>query len=287
MPWNTGGHRVAHGVPPVGAATGPAATAPVTDSDRRPAAADRGDRRGGPFGGRPGGGGGGGPGGQLPDFDELIKRPAGDRPQDPGRRRRRRFVGWPGHCAARHRRGRGLAGQRLLPRAARRAGRGAALRRLRPHHAARPELPPALAGRERGTARGHPDQPHRDRLSHRRCRRPDRGGPSAGRDDAGREPDADRRREHHRHQLRGVLADQRRAGLPVQHPQPRHHGQGGGGKLDARGDRPHADPAGADRAARPDRDRRAAADAADPRTSTAPASRSPRCSCRRSIRRTR
>ena len=45
--------------------------------------------------------------------------------------------------------------------------------------------------------------------------------------------------------------------LPVQHPRPGQPGQGGGGELDARGDRPHADPAGADPAARPDRDRRA------------------------------
>ena len=33
----------------------------------------------------------------------------------------------------------------------------------------------------------------------------------------GRKPDADRRREHHRHQLRGVLAHQQRRRLPVQH----------------------------------------------------------------------
>ena len=37
---------------------------------------------------------------------------------------------------------------------------------------------------------------------------------------AGRKPDADRRREHHRYRLRGVLEDQQRRRLPVQHPQP-------------------------------------------------------------------
>ncbi len=38
---------------------------------------------------------------------------------------------------------------------------------------------------------------------------------------AGRSADADRRRKHRRHQLHGVLDDQGRAGLPVQHPRPR------------------------------------------------------------------
>ena len=100
---------------------------------------------------------------------------------------------------------------------------------------------------------------------------------------AGRIADADRRREHHRHRFRGPLAHPRRRRLPVQHPQPREHDQIRRREHDAGGDRPHADPARADRGARPDRDpgpRRA------PRrswTSTRPASRSPRSSCRRWI----
>ena len=62
---------------------------------------------------------------------------------------------------------------------------------------------------------------------------------------ARRKPDADRRREHHRHRFRRLLAHQRRLGLPVQHPQPRTTWCGRWPKADARGDRPHADPAGA------------------------------------------
>ena len=51
---------------------------------------------------------------------------------------------------------------------------------------------------------------------------------------------------------------------------PRRSGEGGGGELDARGDRPHADPAGADPVARADRDRRAATRRSRSSTATTP-----------------
>ena len=68
---------------------------------------------------------------------------------------------------------------------------------------------------------------------------------------AGRKPDADRRREHHRHRCRGLLADQATPAPSCSTPRnPEDLVRARGRKLDARGDRPHADPAGADRSAR-------------------------------------
>ena len=72
-----------------------------------------------------------------------------------------------------------------------------------------------------------------------------------------RKPDADRRREHRRHQLRRPLADQGRAAIPVQHPRPRGDRQVGGRERDARDRRPDADRPGADRRPRRDRVQRA------------------------------
>ena len=53
-------------------------------------------------------------------------------------------------------------------------------------------------------------------------------------------------------------------GVPVQHRQSGNAGARGGGKLDAGGDRPHADPARPRTIARPDRGRRPQADPGDP-----------------------
>ena len=102
---------------------------------------------------------------------------------------------------------------------------------------------------------------------------------------AQRKPDADRRREHRRHQFRAVVADQGRRPVPVQHPRPRADGQGGRRERDARDHRQDADRRGDHRGPRRDRAGRARADAADPRRATARASWSTRCSCRRSTRR--
>ena len=82
---------------------------------------------------------------------------------------------------------------------------------------------------------------------------------------AGRGADADRRREHRRHQLHGVLGDQERTGLSVQHPRPRGDGQIGRRERDARGRRRDPDRAGAVGRARQDRDRYAAPAAEHPR----------------------
>ena len=178
-----------------------------------------------------------------------------------GRRRGRTRAG-----AARGRGGGAVARQRLLPRAAGRTGRGAPLRRLRPHHRTGAELPPALAGRERAAAGGDQDQPGRCRLPSRRLRqsRGDAGVARRARHRAG-ERDADRRREHHRHQFQRVLAHPQRVRIPVRHPPPGGDGEGGGRERDARGDRPYADPAGADRGAGADRDRGDQGDTGDPR----------------------
>ena len=164
----------------------------------------------------------------MPDLDQLIaqaqafirsllRRRSGRGPAAGSRLRRRPRPG----LAARPGGRRALGRQRLLSRAAGRAGRGAALRRLHLLDPARPALASALADRSTSSCRPSPASTAprsatapaaggNDR-SRQRCRRPRR---------AGRKPDADRRREHHRHRRRGVLADQRRAGLPVQHRQP-------------------------------------------------------------------
>ena len=157
------------------------------------------------------------PAGRSPDLDELIGRLQAwlrglAAARFGGRRRRRRGGGgtrrW--RCSVAGIVG-AVARQRLLPRAAGRAGRGAALRRLRPHRAARPQLSPALAGRERAAAARSPAStasrsatappPAGTRIETGATPRPRR---------AGRKPDADRRREHHRHRLRRVLAHPRR-----------------------------------------------------------------------------
>ena len=94
---------------------------------------------------------------------------------------------------------------------------------------------------QRPAARRHPHQPHRDRLplgrpAERRSR--ERG-------QAGRDVPAESLMLTGDENIIDINfavfwkisnAD----GLPVQHPRPGQPGQGGGGKLDARGDRPHA-----------------------------------------------
>ena len=99
-----------------------------------------------------------------------------------------------------------------VPRAAGRRGRGAALRRVQPHGPARPEFPPALPDRGRLHAQGHAREPGHDRAGVGRPQS-ERQRPRHSR----REPDADRRREYRRHRLLGLLGDQQRRRLPVQH----------------------------------------------------------------------
>ena len=67
-----------------------------------------------------------------------------------------------------------LAGERLLPRAARRGRRRSALWRLQSDDPAGPQLPPAGADRVGADAERHPRQPDRNRLPQRR--RPDAAG---------------------------------------------------------------------------------------------------------------
>ena len=128
---------------------------------------------------------------------------------------------------------------------------------------ARPELSPAVSDRDGADAEGVARQ--QDRYRHARGR-----GPAPRHHDprrAGGEPDAHRRREHRRRRFLGVVADQaeRRRRLSVQHPAARRHGEGGGRKRHARGDRPLEHPADPDRRAAEHRDRRAGPDAEDPR----------------------
>ena len=166
-------------------------------------------------------------------------------------------------------------------RAARRAGRGAALRRVDQDHATRPELALAVADRNRVHAQGDPRQPGGGRFHG-----PSEVGRSGSTRRAQRKPDADRRREHRRHQFRAVVADQGRRPVPVQHPRPRADGQGGRRERDARDHRQDADRRGDHRRPRRDRAGRARADPADPRRYGA-GIWSTRCSCRRSTRRAR
>ena len=90
-----------------------------------------------------------------------------------------------------------------------------------PHHQPGPQLSPAGADRRGAHAQGHARQPHRDRLP--RYRPNGQGRTEHARGIA----DADRRREHRRHQLHRVLWVIKDAqGLSLQHPRPRRHGEG-------------------------------------------------------------
>ena len=151
---------------------------------------------------------------------------------------------------------------RFLPRRAGRTRRRAALRQGHPRGAARPELPFALSDRDRAHAQGAAHQQDRHRHARGRGRAAFRHARSAG-----GKPDADRRREHRRRRFRGVVEGQagRRRRLSVQHPEPGRHGQGGGGKRHARGDRPRRHSADPDRRAPGHRSRGAGADAEDAR----------------------
>ena len=113
-------------------------------------------------------------------------------------------LGGKGLRADRARRGRALGLLRLLPRRARRARRGAALRQVRARGPAGPELSPALSDRDRAHAEGAARQQDRHRHAARRGPAPRHHRPRR----AGREPDADRRREHRRRRFLGALADQ-------------------------------------------------------------------------------
>ena len=147
----------------------------------------------GPWGRSPGGGGRRGGGGQPPppDLEEMLRRS-----QD-------RFRRWmPGL--------RGGAGLILLLLVVIGIWLLTGFYRVEPDeqgsccagasgqdHPARPQLPPALAVRDRHQAQGDEDQPRRDRLPDP-GRFPARRLHAAG---AGREPDAHRRREHHRREV--------------------------------------------------------------------------------------
>ena len=179
-------------------------------------------------GGRPGGrraapgARGGRPGGPIPDLDQLIaqaqafirglmgRASGGPRGVRPGGPRGLILLAIAVVCL--------WAASGVLPRATGRARRRAAIRRLQLPHRTRPALAPALADRTRAAAGGHTHQPHRDRLpfgrpaDRRNKRRAGRARRAVGK------PDADRRREHHRHQPRGVLEDQQRGTIPVQRP---------------------------------------------------------------------
>ena len=98
-----------------------------------------------------------------------------------------------------------------------------------------PALPPALSDRGGAPAEGDAAEHHRGRhaLGHGSARlRRQRARRARGK------PDADGRREHRRRRFRRLLAHQGRAGLPVQHPEPRDHREGGGRERHARDRRP-------------------------------------------------
>ena len=87
---------------------------------------------------------------------------------------------------------------------------------------------------------GDPHQPDRDSAIRRRWPTVPLGQPRRLNE---RKPDADRRREHHRRQFLGVLADQGPGKISCSTSGSRRHGEDGGGIGDARGDRAIADPA--------------------------------------------
>ncbi len=164
-----------------------------------------------------------------------------------------------------------------LPGSARRAGRGAALRPLGRHHPAGPALP--LPFPIDTVLFPKVTQINQVQLGNaERARRPR---------ERTRAADADRRREHRRGRLRGVLEDPRRRRVPV----PRQRARGGGedrrGGRAARRHQPHADPGGDVRQAPADRRRDARRCCSRCSTPSTPASRSPRCSCSASNRRWR
>ena len=165
-----------------------------------------------------------------------------------------RQYGRPRLCPDRARRHRAVGRFRLLPRRARRGGRRAPLRQGNPRGPAGPQLPSALSDRDRADAEGAAGPQDRRRHAHRR-----RSAPRHHRARrAGRKPDAHRRREHRRCRLLRAVADQaeRRRRISLQHPEPRGHGEGGGRKRHARGDRPLGHPADPDRRAPEHRGRR-------------------------------
>ena len=110
-----------------------------------------------------------------------------------------------------------------------------------------------------------PDPDARDRRPHRRAH--GRGRLPQQRQDQGaaRIADADRRREHHRHPVRGAVHPQGSDGLPVQQPAARGHGAAGGGNGVPRNRRQEQDGLRALRGPRAGRGGGAEADAGDPR----------------------
>ena len=218
------------------------------------------------------------PGPTPPDLEEFLRR-SQDRLRTvlPGGN-----LGGKGLMPDRARRGRHLGILRLLPCRPRRTRRGAALRQICARGAARTELSPAVSDRDGAHAQGAARQQDRHRHAHRRGSAPRHHHARR----AGREPDAHRRREHRRRRFLRAVEDQaeRRGRLSVQHPAARRHGEGGRRKRHARGGRPLQHSADPDRRAAEHRNRRAGSDADPFSTNTAPAFRSRRCSCRRSIR---
>ena len=106
----------------------------------------------------------------------------------------------------------------------------------------RPQVDPRQPGRGRLPLRLGPA----GHAGHARARRHRRGA------------DADRRREHHRRQLRRAVEDRRRRAVPVRHPRSRGHREGRRRERGARDHRPDPDCRGHDRGPADDRDRRRA-----------------------------
>ena len=185
-----------------------------------------------------------------PDLEDLLRRSQDKlRSVLPGRQ-----YGRPRLCLDRARRGRAVGRFRLLSGRAGRGGRRASLRQGNPRGPAGPQLPFAVSDRDRADAEGAAGPQDRRRHAHRRRSAPRRHRARR----AGRKPDAHRRREHRRRRFLRAVADQaeRRRRVPLQHPESRRHGEGGGRKRHARSDRPLGHSADPDRRAPEHRNRR-------------------------------
>ncbi len=217
-------------------------------------------------GGGPWGSGGKGPWGSGPQSSgPNTAGSRGNAPPRPGQAAPRaagRQSGRQGLRAARAGGDRAVGCFRLLQGRAGRTRRGAALRQGRARGAARTELSSAVSDRDRAHAQGAARQQDRHRHAPGRGQPPFRHARRAG-----GKPDADRRREHRRRRFLGAVEGQagRRRRLSVQHPEPGRHGEGGGRKRHARGDRPLRYSADPDRRAPDHRSCGAGADAEDAR----------------------
>ena len=231
-----------------------------------------------------GGGNGGGPwgqgpsgGGQPPDLEEMLKR---------GQDKVKQVMhggGMPGPllflvavvaCAV-------IAWQAFfLPRQSGRARRRHALRQVRRAVSAGPAFPPALPDRRGLAAEGDAPEHHRGRYA----------SPPAARLNSGvRDQRAESLMLTGDENIVDIdfvvfwrINDAAKYLFNIQNPD--SHGEGGGRERHARGGRPIQHSADPDAGTAEDRGSRAGAYAAARSTATAPASRSIRCNCRRSIR---